>query len=164
MAETFSLLIDARYNADERRSIGMATIEFIVKRTERGLGIGGRPFVSSDGTRSYSKAYQEHRDFVTSGKPTRPINLTLTGDMLSSIEVLDISLPGKVVIGIENEQNAEKVRWMREKGYIFLGVSNEEKNIILSVFTKLTGAQITAAIAAIALVAQTEEDEEEEGG
>lgn len=144
MAISFTVFVDARFDASERRAIGNSIVDYIVNRTKQGRGIDNRPFTSSNG-KSYSKAYQEHRDFEIAGKNNRPINLTLTGDMLSSLEVLDIALAGKIVIGISDDENAEKARWMREKGYDFLGLSQKEQNTILSRFSKLTPTEVKAA-------------------
>lgn len=145
MAETFSVFVDTRFDASERRAIGNSIVDYIVNRTKKGKGVGNIPFTNKSGSRSYTKAYQEHRDFTTGGKNNRPINLTLTGDMLDSIEVLDISLTGRIIVGIKDGENADKAKWMREKGYNFLGLSEEEKSIVLAKFAKLTPTEVVAA-------------------
>lgn len=142
MAESFTVFVDARFTAEERRVIGRAIVDYVVNRTERGRGINNVPFRNSKGSRSYSKAYQEHRDFDIASKRRAPINLTLTGDMLVSLEVLDTSLAGRIVIGIEDGENADKAKWMREKGYNFMGISQKEQNTILARFSKVTPEEI----------------------
>lgn len=142
MAEVFTVFIDPDYNAGERQAIGNAIVNYIFNRTSSGRGINNVPFTRKDGSQNYSEAYQEHKHFGIAGKNAGPINLQLTGDMLSSIEVLDISLAGRIIIGIKDDQNAEKARWMREKGYNFLGISNSEQQQILRDFSKLTPQQI----------------------
>jgi hypothetical protein len=142
LAETFTVFVDPQFNADERTSIGSAIVDYVVKRTRAGRGVGNRPFLNAEGKREYSKSYQDTREFAIGGKGSRPINLTLTGDMLFSIEVLDISLAGRIIIGIEDEENSQKAVWMREKGYHFLGISDDEKSLVLSKFQKLSQSEI----------------------
>jgi hypothetical protein len=140
MSESFTVFIDPTFDANERMAIGNTIVSYIVTRTQEGRGVDNVPFISSDGTAAYSKAYQAHQDFQ--GKLPAPINLTLTGSMLSSIKVLDISLAGKIEIGIEDSANAEKAIWMREKGYHFLGLGENEKGSILAGFSRPSQAEI----------------------
>ena len=137
--------MDPKFNADERRGIGRAIIEHIQLRTEKGHGVGNRPFRNKEGKREYSERYQDSREFAIGGKSKGPINLSLTGDMLVSLEVLDISLAGRIVIGIDDPENEDKARWMREKGYHFMGISDAEKELILARFSKLTPNQVRAS-------------------
>lgn len=145
MAESFTVFIDVNYDASERRAIGEAIIDYVVNRTKRGRGIDGEAFTNREGKKSYSKAYQGHRDFDIGGKSSSPINLTLTGDMLASIEILDSSLAGRVVIGIPDGENADKARYMREKGYDFLGISENEKANILAKYSKVKPEEVKRA-------------------
>lgn len=145
MSEKFTVFIDPAFDATERSAIGREIIDYIVNRTTKGKGIDNVPFKSSDGTTAYAKTYQKHRDFSTGGKNNRPINLTLTGDMLNSIEVLDNTLAGRIVIGISDGENADKAGWLQERGYKFLGVSEKEQANILSKFKKLTTAEVTGS-------------------
>lgn len=145
MAETFSVFIDPTFDVEQRRFIGRRIIDYITTRTRAGRGIDNVPFTNRQGATSYSKAYQEHRDFEVGGKSSSPINLTLTGDMLSSLEVIDVSLPGRIIVGITDDQNAEKVKWMREKGYNFLGISQKEQDTIMAEFSQVTAQEVRAS-------------------
>lgn len=145
MAETFTVFIDPTFDAPTRESIGNAIVTYVFNRTKQGRGINNKPFSSRTGGTSYSEAYQEHTDFGIAGKSPSPINLTLTGDMLDSLEVLDTTLAGRIIIGIEDAQNAEKARFMREKGYNFMGISRNEQDIIMARFSKLTPQQLRAS-------------------
>jgi hypothetical protein len=146
MAETFTVFIDPRFDAAQRTSMGNAIVNYIVTRTRQGLGVNNQPFISATGGTAYSKAYQAHQDFAGSGKSPSPINLTLSGGMLAAVRVLDVSLAGKIVIGIEDAHNASKAVWMREKGYHFLGLSDIEQSSVLSGFSKLSQAEINRRI------------------
>lgn len=133
---TFTVFVNPRYSESERKQLGIAIINFIVDRTKKGRGIGGQPFKNSQGQSKYSENYQNTKDFEIGGKSKSPINLTLSGDMLSSIEVLDTSLIGRIVIGYTDDAESDKSVFMEEKGYRFLGVSSEELNKIVSKFGK----------------------------
>lgn len=134
MAETIEVFVNPNFTSDQREQIGNAIVEYIQNRTKRGRGINNQPFTNKLGQTRYTKAYENHRDFKAAGKSTRPINLTLTGEMIDSIEILDISLAGKIIIGIADGNVADKARYMREKGYNFLSLSENEKTLILSKF------------------------------
>ena len=124
----FTAFINPAYDIDDRREIAKAIISFIKERTSEGKGIGGKPFGS------YSKNYVKQRDFEIAGKEAGTVNLTLTGDMLDSIQMLDITIAGRIVVGILEGSEADKAGWMAEKGYNFLGVSDDELELILSDF------------------------------
>lgn len=152
MAESFTVFINPNYNSTERLEIGATIINYIINRTKNGYGIGNVSFRNRLGQNSYTNTYQNHRDYQIAGKTSNPINLTLTGDMLDSIEILDNTLAGRIVIGINDGPNADKAKYMREKGYNFLGLSETEKNKILSKFSKVTqqeiiSSQITESVA-----------------
>lgn len=127
----YTAIVNPRYTEAERRRIGEAIIRFIQERTMKGKGIGGQTFRNSSGRAVYSQNYVETREFQISGKSRSRINLSLTGDMLDSIEVVDVSTMGRVVIGIPDDQENDKSVFMREKGYDFLGLSNDELRGIL---------------------------------
>lgn len=66
-----------------RLAIAQAVIDYIVARTQDAqIDVNGRPF------KKYSKAYAETTDFKLLGKSTSEVNLTATGSMLQSIDVL----------------------------------------------------------------------------
>lgn len=133
-ANTYTAFVDPGYTESERKQIGIAIVNYIVDRTKRGLGVGKKPFKNSKGQSRYSENYIKTPDFKTGGKSINPINLTLTGDMLDSLEVLDTSLIGRIVIGFSDETQSDKSVFMQEKGYDFVGLTKPELNEILNEF------------------------------
>lgn len=145
MAETYTMFINPKFDYEQRINIGNAAISYIIRRTKRGHGIGDKKFTGPDGDGKYSENYVNTVDFQIAGKSAGKVNLTLSGDMLNSIEIIDASLAGRIIIGITDEENANKAKWMREKGYNFLGLSNEEKTRIESQFGN-NAQQTTASL------------------
>lgn len=119
-------------------ALGRAIIQYIVSRARQGLGAGRKPMGGPDGDNKYSKNYVKTAEFRAVGKRKGRVNMTLTGDMLDDLVVLDASLPGRLVIGAEQSENQNKIKYLREKGYDFLSMSQEEVNKIQSSFDKST--------------------------
>lgn len=89
----FVLEIDERYTAEERRAIAQEAIDFIINRTKtKNVDKNNRPF------QKYSVSYTKSLDFKNAGKSKGDVNLSLSGDMLASMELLSSS-PGKIEIG-----------------------------------------------------------------
>lgn len=130
MRETF--ILDNRYTEAQRRNIGEAIIRFIKERTRSGRGIAGVPF------KPYSQSYKDSKDFDVAGKSSL-VNLTLTGDMLDSMEVLSAP-PGRVIIGFDDLSSKEKASYMEEHGRAFLGLSANELSGIVAKFPIEGGA------------------------
>jgi hypothetical protein len=129
VGNSFTFFIDPGYDFSQRKEIASTAIDYIKARTQSGLGVGGESFGK------YSKAYTEHRDFLTAGKEGETkVNLTLTGDMLDSMEALDVCVPGRIVIGFQNGPESDKSVWMEEKGYRFLGLDASEVEKVLADF------------------------------
>lgn len=80
---------------DERAALADDILETIRRRTERGIDKTGARFPR------YSESYVKSLDFKIAGKSKSKIDLTLSGDMLAALEVLD-SRPGAITIGFEN--------------------------------------------------------------
>lgn len=81
--------------------IGDAIVDYTVKRVNAKKGIGGQNLRSP-----YSKEYQKSTEFELYGKTKDNVNMQLTGDMIDSIETLDVD-DSILVVGIDNE-NAPK--------------------------------------------------------
>jgi hypothetical protein len=88
----------------------------------------------------YSKSYKESLDFKIGGKSSKP-NLTLSGDMLDSIELIS-QRSGNLLIGFENgtEENAKAEGNIKGtygqkkptgKARDFLGITQKDLNAIL---------------------------------
>lgn len=83
-----------------REQIGQAIIDKIVERTQSGTGVNGRAF------KPYSESYKKSSSFDVFGK-SDDVNLTLTGDMLGTLDIKAQSR-GAIRIGWRDEtQNAK---------------------------------------------------------
>ena len=116
--------------------LGADIVEFIRQRTESGKDEDGKPFPK------YSEAYKNSLDFKIAGKSKGgTVNLTLSGDMLQALDVLQAK-PGEIKIGYNKgddeagraegnilgsyggDENPSKARR-------FLGISEKDLNKIL---------------------------------
>jgi hypothetical protein len=129
--------IDKRYKPNERRAIAREIVEKIRQRTQdRNVDKNGRPFPK------YSKDYVESLDFKIAGKSRGDIDLTLSGDMLTALDLLSHK-SGELMVGYENgtEENAKADGNIRgtygskrpnpKKKRDFLGIMKKELNEIL---------------------------------
>lgn len=84
-----------------RRNIGEALIDIVLKRTEAGYGVtNGGDEVKLKG---YSAEYIASDEFKAFGKSKGKVNMTLTGSMLASVDILTNNAK-TISIGIENEE------------------------------------------------------------
>ena len=85
----------------QRDRLADLIIDHIIRRTEKGIDKDGSRFPG------YSKGYVESLDFKIAGKSKSKIDLTLSGDMLASMELLK-DTERKLTIGFErgSEENA----------------------------------------------------------
>lgn len=86
-----------------KEAIAQVVIDHITKRTERGKAVGGRRNLKAP----YSREYQDSLEFKAAGKSPNTVNMTLTGDMLRSIDVLE-SKGNTIKIGIDDSFEAPK--------------------------------------------------------
>lgn len=84
------------------RKIAQGIIDYMVDRAKDGKGIGRRDLKSP-----YSKAYAESLAFKAAGKSRNNVNMTLSGDMLRSIDILEED-GASVTIGIDDPIDAPK--------------------------------------------------------
>jgi hypothetical protein len=83
-----------------RQAIGQAMIDTIVERTRQGQKLGGGSF------KGYSTKYKESLAYQVAGK-TGDVNLTLTGDMLGSLNITE-DRSTSIKIGVVGQtQNAK---------------------------------------------------------
>jgi hypothetical protein len=95
--QKFIVELSKKYNEDELTAISQEIIDYVIKRTQEGKGIGSKPW--SGNASVYSKAYENSLDFKIAGKKKgQVVNLTLSGDMLSLLDTLSVN-KGKIVIG-----------------------------------------------------------------
>jgi len=137
---TYTAYINPLYSSAVRRQIGVAIVNFIVNRANNKSGTRGR-------FKNYSKTYAKHPEFKAAGKSIDQPNVLLHGTMLHDLRVLDIGLSGRVIVGFKSgTKSNDKSVWMREKGYDFMGLSNNELNQVLSGFPLLSSNEIIAQI------------------
>lgn len=126
------------YTPLEREAIAIEVINKIVKRTQSGVDKEGNSFPG------YTKEYEKQKKKITSAGT---VNLTLTEDMLDSLQILKNS-SGKVTIGYEkgSVENAKadgnirgtygQNRANSSKARDFLGISESELSTILKKYPK----------------------------
>jgi len=93
----FTKKIAKSYTPLQRKLISKEVIDFIVKRTKKGLGINGKPWTGK--AARYEPSYKESVNFKAAGKGGK-VNLTLSRDMLSAIKDLKSS-KGELKIGYD---------------------------------------------------------------
>jgi hypothetical protein len=84
------------------RKIAQGIIDYMVDRAKSGRGLGRKDLKSP-----YSKSYSESLTFKAAGKSRNDVNMTLSGDMLRSIDILEED-GASVVIGIDDDVDAPK--------------------------------------------------------
>ncbi len=129
------------YSSDIREAIAAEIISFIRKRTIKNKDKDGEKFPA------YSKSYTNSVNFKAAGKSKGDINLTLSGDMLASMELLE-NKKSKVSIGfeegsLENAKADGNIRGtygqkspIKGKARDFLGISDEELAKIIAKYPK----------------------------
>jgi len=128
--------LSKQYSGKELEAIGSDIIDRIVTRTQNeNVDKNGKKFPK------YSKSYSGSLDFKNSGK-TNDVDLTLSGDMLATLKILDIK-KGQVIIGFEKGTENDKAEGNilgtygsdkpnPKKARDFLGITEKEKEKILS--------------------------------
>lgn len=164
--QKFTFKLSKKYTPEQRLAIGQEVIEFIIKRSKSGKDKDNIPFAS------YSEGYMKSFDFKKSGKGKKP-NLTLSGEMLRALEVLESS-EGEVTIGIpENDTfNNEKAEGNilgtygskspnKKKARDFMGIKPKDLNAIKSDYPIRTKAERENSLTkALELLGATEAGED----
>jgi hypothetical protein len=88
------ITIPKRFGPLERQAIAQEVIDYIIKRTKEGKKIDGK--TSFPG---YSPAYKKSLDYKIAGK-TGTVDLTLSGELLDSIELLSHK-SGEIIVGYQ---------------------------------------------------------------
>jgi hypothetical protein len=146
---TLVVRLKSKYPKDYLERVGREIIRTIRARTESGKDKNGSAF------KGYSEEYKDSLEFRIAGKSESHVNLRLTGEMMSGMEVLWANpASGSVAIGFRDTGDRGKAH-----GHItgangrlpirdFLGISNDELATILSKVPdpdKLLRAQAIAA-------------------
>lgn len=91
--------ISRKYSDEEREAIAFDIVAFLQKRAKSGKGKDGKKFPK------YSDAYKKSLAFKIGGKSSK-VNLTLSGDMLDSIDHISDNV-GEIKIGLEDGDEDE---------------------------------------------------------
>lgn len=143
----FTINIDPAYTEQEREAIAEDIIDKIRSEAESGQGINKRyPGIASsrEKFKGYSESYEKSLSFKIAGKKKgQEPDLTLSGDMLGALDLLD-SEEGKIVIGYPEGSAEEPIaegnirgtygqsRGSSSKARNFLGLTQNELSYILS--------------------------------
>ena len=139
--QRLTIQIPKQYSKSERELIGLDIIDKIVSRTQSGIDKNGSKFPG------YSKSYINSLDFKVSGKSRGSVNLTLSGDMLASLKILDDKKSGSITIGFDkgSDENARADGNIRgtygsnkasaSKARDFLGIQSKDLENILNKVT-----------------------------
>jgi hypothetical protein len=115
--------VSFKKNQELKQKIAQALIDKMKERIEQGIGYDGQPM------KAYSKEYKESDEYIAARK-TGVVNMTLSGDMMGSIDVIK-EKTNEIVIGFnQREQELKANRHMRGEGGVpvreFFGVSEDE--------------------------------------
>jgi hypothetical protein len=121
--------VDFGNDTDLKEYVGQLIIEKIRQRTEAGVDIDGDAF------KAYSKKYIESLPFKAFGKDDGAVNMTLSGDMLGLMDIID-STRNVITIGWSDETNKLKAA-NHNGGYTlpkrtFFGVTEKELKAIVN--------------------------------
>lgn len=109
----------------QREAAAAKIINRIKERTNQGFDKNGNRF------QRYAASYVNDKDFKLAGKSKGDVNLNFTGEMMNEIELLTHG-SGFITIGYQKGDVNDKVAFNKEKGREFLGITEKEKNKILS--------------------------------
>ena len=130
--QTFTFRVPIQLDQQARLDIGNRVVDFIRQRTEKGLDKNNRPF------KGYSTSYIESLDFKNAGK-SRTVDLQLSGDMLTDLDIISTTTPGFITIGYEagTEEN-NRAAWQRNNTRPnfpkrdFLGIAQKDLDRIVN--------------------------------
>ena len=136
--QRFRVSIPTGYGPSQRVAIANEIIEFIIKRSRAGEDMNHVSFPV------YTDGYKNSINFSIASKGTRP-NLTLTGDMLDSMELISHGV-GTLLIGYPSGDDINgKVEGNRigsygadadeDKARDFFGINDKDKKDILNGFS-----------------------------
>jgi hypothetical protein len=155
---------DIDLTATQRKTLGNKIIDRIVDRTrDQQLDKNNKPWK----TPTYSESYAKSLDFKAAGKQKGTVNLSLTGDMLDDLKVIEHG-PGYIDIGYKpSYSGAGKVEGNVIGSYgqpqgrpklarNFLGIEKKElgylleeivlPNLLLETFKELKEAEVNKAV------------------
>ena len=136
-SQTVTIRIPIEFDKPTRLLIAEDIVEFIRNRTSRGLDKNNKPFTP------YSKSYVDSIDFKNAGKRKNRVNLELSGDMMTELQVLNVEAAGFVVIGYPLGEENNRAAWQRnnlQPGFPkrdFLGIAQKDLKKIIDKYRPL---------------------------
>lgn len=127
--QKITLSVPNSFNDSQREETARLVINKILERTAKGIDLNGSAFAK------YSQSYKDSLDFNIANK-TSKVNLKLSGEMLSDLELLGHN-QGFIVIGFEagSDEN-DKAKWAADIGNgpsrKFLGISPRDFDSVIS--------------------------------
>jgi hypothetical protein len=153
MAEQkFTIKVSKKMPEEVQTALGIEIIDFIIDRSKKGKDKLNKDFPS------YSKDYKSSLDFKIAGKNPNKVDLTLTGEMLNSLEILDTS-EGEITIGINPK---DKLNTAKAEGNVtgsyggkpkprkardFMGIHKEDLNELKKKYAVKTKSDLDASLA-----------------
>jgi hypothetical protein len=145
----FIIDIPKGFSDADRETIGEEVIDFIRERTKDGKSWRNREFAG------YSDSYAHSLNFKIAGKSKKDVDLTLSGDMLGALTLLD-HRDGKLKIGYEKGSQENAIADGNIRGTYgkdkpvgpkrdFLGITKTDLSRILDHFTPEEAAAAEAA-------------------
>lgn len=121
-----------------KQQIGQALIDRIIERTESNLDVNGKNL------KPYSKEYIESDDFKAFDKSENDVNMTLTGNMLGTLDIVDTS-GSKIKLGWDDAtENAKAYNHNvgdTVKKRPFFGVTKADIDVVKKEFIDEVSAQ-----------------------
>ena len=88
-------MISKKYSKEQRLAIASDIVEYIRDRASRG---------EVPGKKTYSKGYADSLDFRIAGKSESKVDMTLSGDMLTELDILG-EKSGEILIGYDRSSD-----------------------------------------------------------
>lgn len=121
------------YSPEQRKIIAEEIIDYIVKRSKSGKDKDEKSFPK------YSQSYKKSKDFEIAGKKGKPVNLTLSDEMLNALKLLS-HRNGEITIGFDKDDDRNNgvaegnikgtygnLKPLRGKKRDFLGITASKK-------------------------------------
>lgn len=137
--QKFTVKVSKKFDEATRVAIGLEIIDHILNRTSKGLDKNNKAFAG------YSKEYAKSFDFKLAGKSKNKVDLSLSGEMMNAVTLLDTS-EGEITIGIPEDDDFNNAKAegnikgtyggspKRGKKRDFMGISRSDLSDIKSEF------------------------------
>lgn len=140
--QLFTFRVPIEFDEQTRVDIANDVIDFILRRTSRGLDKNNRKFAR------YSESYIESQEFRIAGKSKNQVDLELSGDMLTALQIINTTTAGFITIGYQSGEENDKAAWQRNNTRPdfpkrdFLGIADKDLNTIIQRYRGSTNQQL----------------------